>query len=213
MSYIYGPKEIEKMVFIQENKINNYIYINGDSIEGSELFKNDVCILNFASAKNPGGGYINGQTRGQEEFLCINSNLYEHLKDLDIYNLNRKNNNNCVYHDFCIFTKEVDIKKGFKSSIITCPAPNAGVARKKSVSEKEIINVINRRINILLNVAKIHGVKNIVLGAWGCGVFKNIEAEVAKAFKYHLEKYSFDNVIFAIPSDRLLNKFKTIISN
>ncbi len=51
MSYIYGPKEIEKMVFIKENKINNYIYINGDSIEGSELFKNDVCILNLLVLK------------------------------------------------------------------------------------------------------------------------------------------------------------------
>jgi len=60
--------------------------------------------------------------------------------------------------------------------IISCPAPNAGIARKRGVSEQDInIKTVNRMRKVLA-VAVKHGHKRVVLGAWGCGCFKgNIE--------------------------------------
>ncbi len=39
-----------------------------------------------------------------------------------------------------------------------------------------------RRIRILLLIAAVNGYKNLVLGAWGCGVFGNKPGDVAGVF-------------------------------
>jgi uncharacterized protein (TIGR02452 family) len=193
-----------------DTRKTNFLFWNCDSISASEKFKNNVCILNFASAKHAGGGFSKGQRTGQEEQLCMQSDLYEHLKVLKIYDLARKDNNDCLYHDFVVFTPDVEVNKDFKASFITCPAPNAGVARTKGVSESEILKTIKRRIETIIMIAENHGVKNLVLGAFGCGVFQNNEKDVALAFRMALKNTHFDNVIFAIPNKRVLGIFKNI---
>jgi uncharacterized protein (TIGR02452 family) len=52
----------------------------------------NVGVLNFASAKNPGGGFLNGSL-AQEENICLCSALYSCInqkKVLDMYSHNRK---------------------------------------------------------------------------------------------------------------------------
>lgn len=52
----------------------------------------------------------------------------------------------------------------------------------------------------VLAVAAAHGVRELVLGAWGCGVFRNDPAQVAEAFDAGLARYgaAFDRVVFAV---------------
>jgi uncharacterized protein (TIGR02452 family) len=38
----------------------------------------------------------------------------------------------------------------------------------------------------------------LVLGAWGCGVFRNDPRDVATTFRTHLERYEFERVVFAV---------------
>jgi uncharacterized protein (TIGR02452 family) len=52
-------------------------------------------------------------------------------------------------------------------------------------------------------VAAAEGYRRLVLGAWGCGVFRNDPAEVARAFRTHLTDGgrfagSFERVVFAV---------------
>ena len=58
------------------------------------------------------------------------------------------------------------------------------------------------RIERVLAVAKLHGQQVLVLGAFGCGVFKNNPAEVAAMFRSALDSKAFRGVfrrvIFAI---------------
>jgi uncharacterized protein (TIGR02452 family) len=51
----------------------------------------------------------------------------------------------------------------------------------------------------VLRVAAAHGHRELVLGAWGCGVFGNDPAEVAQVFAETLAASPwFDLVVFAV---------------
>ena len=48
-------------------------------------------------------------------------------------------------------------------------------------------------------MAAAHGHRQLVLGAWGCGVFANSPAVVAAAFRSALTRVPrFDRVVFAV---------------
>jgi hypothetical protein len=55
-----------------------------------------------------------------------------------------------------------------------------------------------------LPAAAAHGHRKLVLGAWGCGVFRNDPAVVAATFAAQLARAQghFDHVVFAVLDDR-----------
>ena len=62
----------------------------------------------------------------------------------------------------------------FLASVITAPAPNAGqVLRRAPDASPEIEACVRRRAGMVLAVARELGHRNLLLGAWGCGVFRN----------------------------------------
>ncbi len=169
------------------------------------------CALNFASAKNPGGGWLRG-AKAQEEDLARCSSLYHCLiKCGDYYSENRASKS-LVYTDHLIWSPGVPffrdeklnlLKEPFFASIITSPAPNAGEALARNpAAGAEIEAALRRRSKHVLSVARRHGQRTLVLGAWGCGVFRNDPSQVAGIFHEHLSSPdfagAFDRAVFAI---------------
>jgi len=169
-----------------------------------------VAILNFASAKNAGGGYVRG-TKAQEEDLCRCSLLYHALKEQPgYYRANRKCGTN-LYTDHMIYTQGASFFRADGTyelleaddvatlDVITAPAPNAGAARE---GPAEVQEALRRRAGYVLGAAVLNGIENIVLGAWGCGVFRCDPEMVADAFGTWLEgdhfRGLFKRVVFAI---------------
>lgn len=169
----------------------------------------DVVALNFASARNQGGGFLSGAL-AQEEALCRCSGLYACLKKKPIfYNENILCDNN-YYTDNIMYSPKVPffrdehhffLDKPFELSIITAPAPNLHGAQE---IDKNIVNkILVNRMDKILQVAQSHGHKNIVLGAWGCGAFGNDPADVAELFKSALIVLpAFEHVTFAVYDTR-----------
>lgn len=168
-----------------------------------------VVALNFASAKNPGGGFIRG-AKAQEEDLARCSALYScQLRQPDYYSENRAYGS-MLYTDHIIYSPEVPffrddkldlLDQPFCVSIITAPAPNAGEARQRGESAG-IQAALEGRARKVLAVAAARGHRCLVLGAWGCGVFRNDPRQVADVFAHGLHDASFagafDRVVFAI---------------
>jgi uncharacterized protein (TIGR02452 family) len=134
----------------------------------------------------------------------------------------------CLYLDDMIYSPQVPVirddydkllDKPFLISILTVPAVNAGAVRKHG--KKQEINKIEstmlRRTEKLLSVAAVNNYKVLVLGAWGCGVFKNNPEDVAGYFHHHLvenPKFNgvFEKVVFAIldntKDESVINSFR-----
>ncbi|MEL6348366.1 MAG: TIGR02452 family protein [Myxococcota bacterium] len=149
----------------------------------------DVVILNFASAKNPGGGFLNG-SQAQEESLARSSGLYVCLYGSPMYALNRRRKDPTYSHHMIyspgvpVFRDDVGrlLPQDWRSAFITSPAVNAGVARKRGVSTRRINSLMKERAHRLLRLGAQHGHRTVVLGAWGCGVFRNDPSMVANMF-------------------------------
>jgi uncharacterized protein (TIGR02452 family) len=150
-----------------------------------------VASLNFASAKNPGGGFLSG-SQAQEESLARASGLYSTLQTQpDFYTFHRQQATS-GYSDRVIYSPHVPVfrdeegnllAKPWKSSFITATAVNAGAVRKNEPTQAgNIIPVMQRRAKMVLAVAALHRYEALVLGAWGCGVFQNDPTSIAKIF-------------------------------
>lgn len=171
-----------------------------------------LVLLNFASAKNAGGGFING-AKAQEEDLARCSALYPCLRAAPMYyEANRTPGVDALYTDHMIYSPSVPffrvhsrelIDRPFMASVITAPAPNAGVHRTRGRGGlRSLEPALRRRAGYVLALAEARGHRQLLLGAWGCGVFRNDPHMVADAFGEWLESErfagSFDAVCFAI---------------
>jgi len=147
--------------------------------------------LNFASAKNPGGGFLTG-AQAQEEALARASALYPCLQAAPEYYEKNRANRSAVYLDLLIFSPLVPffrsdagtlLEKPVLASVITAPAPNRGAVVQNERQNLPLVETaLRRRAEMVLHVAQARGVESLVLGAWGCGVFRNDPAQVASIF-------------------------------
>ncbi|MBE7449316.1 MAG: TIGR02452 family protein [Kofleriaceae bacterium] len=170
-----------------------------------------LACLNFASARNPGGGYRGG-AQAQEESLARASALVPCLETrlADHYAPNRAARS-LLYLDLAIWSPAVPFFRDddgawlpapILASVITCAAPNAGaLADRGDPDLARVPEVLARRADLVLRVAAHHGVQTLVLGAWGAGVFGNDPATVADTFAGLLEgpfRGAFATVTFAV---------------
>jgi len=172
----------------------------------------NVMALNFASAKNPGGGFLKG-SQAQEESLARASGLYPCIVQMQaMYDANRQFRS-CLYTDNMIYSPGVPVFRDDRDqlleapylvSFVTAPAVNAGVVRRREPENVGTIeDVMRGRIEKVLSLAVIHHHETLVLGAWGCGVFRNNPKDVARWFGDHLTgsglfSRSFRRVVFAV---------------
>jgi uncharacterized protein (TIGR02452 family) len=182
--------------------------VQDESVSAAYKYNGKVAILNFASYKNPGGMFYEGSI-AQEESLCHESDLYcilasDRIVDM-FYRENRRHLNRALYGDNLLYTPNVTFihdKELRRMDVITCAAPNKGAAQKyQNVSDKECDTAMRGRIQHILLAAIDEGVEVLILGAFGCGVFKNDPRTVAQIFKEELIGCPF-KAVFAVPGEK-----------
>ena len=200
-----------------------YVTTNRTMEAAADYYGNKIAVLNFASATTPGGGVRKGSS-AQEEALCRVSNLYLCLTDKKLwesfYQKNRDAKNN-IHTDDIIYTPDVMVIKNddyktlqesdyFRVDVITCAAPNLrGVPANSfnrdegepiQLSDEELYKVHYKRAIKIMEVACANNVEVLILGAFGCGAFRNNPTVVAKAYKNAVEhfRHAFKEIEFAV---------------
>ena len=171
-----------------------------------------VAALNFASAKNPGGGFLNG-SEAQEESLARSSALHASLLRAPEYYERNRALASLLYSDSMVWSPDCPVFRNDKGELLARPtvatfvsvaAPNAKAVRGRSPEELSLIEpTLLRRSEYILALFAWHGCAELVLGAWGCGVFGNDPVMVARAFATHLGPGGrwagrFQRVVFSI---------------
>jgi len=164
-----------------------------------------VGLLNMASGMCAGGGVAKGSC-AQEEEICRRTSLYPRLKK----------------HKYplapmeLIFSPDVEIIKSADyhrlptcvtiSGVISMAAIRRPFTSSNNDSYKfnEDAVLMRNKIRMVLQTAHYHHINTLVLGAWGCGAFRNPAKEVAQIFRDLLVvdgaefKGAFKHITFAI---------------
>ena len=177
--------------------------------EGEE----DILCLNFASAKNPGGGFLGGAV-AQEESIARASGLYPCLLKAPEYYSYHREQQNFLYSDHMIWSPRVPVFKSENGnvthevlcvSVVTSAAVNAGELQKRNAAKSsEIEAVMRTRIEKLLALCVANNHPTLILGAWGCGVFRNDPDMIAGLFYEALTgKFAacFKRIVFAVKTN------------
>lgn len=157
-----------------------------------------TCMLNMASYKKPGGGVKTG-AMAQEEELARRSNLMVGLDNRNFYPLQI---NEYIYTQDVTFFKNKYYENidPFDCDVITIASVNLNGLDKPIDYE----DVMSKKISTMLYTPHQYGCKNLVLSAFGCGVFKNDPHFVASMFKKLLDNEFaslYNKIVFAILND------------
>ena len=185
-----------------------------------------TCVLNFASASNPGGGVINGSS-AQEEALCRCSTLYFNLNTNAMWNgfySPHRAARDPIHNDDAIWTPRVVVFKSdnafptalpesdwYEVDVISCAAPNLREHPSNSMNNgdgdrcirlapEKLRAIHEHRLSRILDIASANGEEAVVLGAFGCGAFRNDPAVVAAAAASVVPRYRtrFKVIEFAV---------------
>ena len=178
-------------------------------------------VLNMASRRNPGGGVATG-AGAQEETLFRRTNLFRSLYQFapyaeqygikpshHQYPLDR--NFGGVYTPDAIYFRESEqkgyalLEKPVSLSFITVAGMNRPDLTTGGMIANHHVEPIKNKIRTIFRIGLVHGHDSLVLGALGCGAFRNPPRHVARLFHEVMDepefKDKFRRIIFAILDD------------
>lgn len=221
-SVLYKPGEPEfgDLEEIAAEGSNTTSVTQESTLEAAWRLKDEKpCVLNFASAKNPGGGFLRGSV-AQEESIARASALYHTLiVHPEYYEENKRSQakNIGAYTDHAIYSPDIPVLRNdrgdwleepYTTSVLTSPAPNRSammddapmdLGEYRNTIDEAVEFVFRKRMKQVLRIMAKHGHRTLILGGWGCGVFGNDPEKVAEWFEEALKEHPyFDNIVFAI---------------
>ena len=162
-----------------------------------------ILVLNLANAVNPGGGVHRG-AKAQEEDLCRKSSLLLSLESKNArpyYDYN-KSLHTYMGSDAIIINPQVEIIKDENgnllpdtviAAVMTCAAPMLRYGME-GMTQSEYEALMYRRITGMLKTAAYLGYQYLILGAFGCGAFRNDARVVSDLFYKALKEFDYDGM-------------------
>ena len=200
--------------------------INDDCLEvGKQLKLNeglDVAILNMASRTTPGGGCRKG-CMAQEEQIFYRTNIFQSLFPFSFFakdyglNIDKENQyplqtlHGAIYTPQALLFRNNEQKgyslmdKPIELAFISVAAIRRPELENGKIANQYLIDMTKERMRTIFRIGLQHKHNALVLGAWGCGAYKNPPRHIAQLFKEVLEEEEFKNkfvkIVFAILED------------
>lgn len=194
-----------------------------------------VGVLSFASATKPGGGFLTG-AQAQEESIARASTIYASLVTAtaaQFHKLHKRDRRGGFYSHAMIFSPSVLVLRDdagtwvppYQIEVVTSAAVNAGLVRwnagdsPESDTAARIEGAMRERMARILFLFEQRGLRNIVLGSFGTGVFRNDVGMVADIWFDLLAEdnarfaHSFDRVVFGIIDRQTVERFKAVFES
>jgi len=189
-----------KINVLNQDVIKTVIDLNQELIKSDKL-NSKILVLNLASEKHFGGGAING-AMAQEEELFRKTNYGLHTGS-ELYPLKI---NEFVYTPNVSIIKNENYerltkKEIFQVDMLAMPALRRPRLINGELSDRDFDLTLNK-ISSIFKFAILNNITDLVLGAMGCGVFKNPPLDIIEIYNMCLETYDkyFNNIIFSIKS-------------
>lgn len=199
---------------------------NEDCLVAAKRLKDkgyNVAVLNMASRRNPGGGVYEG-AGAQEENLFRRSNLFMSMYAYTAYASQYGLSSNPEYkypldRNFGgVYTPGALVYRGlekdgypllgmdcFKMSFIAVPGMNRPDLTPTGRLAPGMVYGIKNKMRTIFRIGISRGHDALVLGALGCGAFRNPPRDIARLFHEVIEEIEFKNKIrlidFAIVED------------
>ena len=197
---------------------------NIDCLLAAEKLLNDgyhPAVLNMASRQNPGGGVQTG-AGAQEENLFRRTNLFQSLYQFTPYASNfglykskyqypLDRNFGGIYTPHATVFRGTEQKgyplldKSFQMSFIAVAGINRPTLASPEQIIPELIEPVKNKMRTIFRIGLLHHHDSLVLGALGCGAFRNPPAHIARLFHEVMEEEEFKNkyklLVFAILDD------------
>jgi len=224
--FYVNPPEVDKLPPVEGSVVDA---VNGDCIEVTrDLVEKGYrpVLLNMANRHTPGGGVLDG-ARAQEESLFRQSNLCVSLYRYDEYHAGllglppgtgrypMDRNTGGIYSGRVTFfrTGQRDgdklVDSPFECAVVSVAAINRPDLDAQGRLVDWAVEATEKKIRTMLRIGLLHGHDAIVLGAWGCGAFRNPPEHMAEIFRKVLNEAEFVNkfkvVRFAVIEDHNSN--------
>lgn len=181
-----------------------------------------IAILNFADPIKPGGGYMNGRTAQEEDVCRAVPALFPALASSAAYPLDPAATPPVMHTEIWRappFSSR--LPAAVPVTIVTAAAPNGNRALHAAVPlhGPGYRADFRRRMHWTLRAAHAAGCSTVILGAWGCGVFRNRADDVAELWSEVLDSLEwrgrFVCIAFAVPrgsTGRALAAFRRVLA-
>lgn len=201
-----------------EAESHTHVAITGRrSFEAAKAYPGKkVAVLNFANNHSIGGAPFSAGA--QEESLCrcstlfpclkaMRLNFYErHMRQYERHEINFMGNDDLIYTPGVtvfktdertepVYPQIMPREDWYPVDVITCAAPELWRGNPRPADYEALVT---SRIRKILDVAAREHVQVLILGAWGCGAFRNPSDIVARIFRQQLRHYDFETVEFAL---------------
>ena len=203
-----NPPKVDSIAVAESSM---YDAVNDDCIEVTRKLVEEgykPIMLNMANRHNPGGGVING-ARAQEESLFRQSNLCVSLYQYDEYHagllglppgngrypMDRETGG--IYSGRVTFFRrsprdgDALVEKPFECAVVSVAAINRPDLTPDGRLVDWAVAATKKKIRTILRIGLLHGHDAIVLGAWGCGAFRNPPKHMAQLFHEVLDEVEF----------------------
>ena len=175
----------------------------------------DICVLNMASSRNPGGG-VWGGAGAQEEYLfrCTDYYrfLYQYANNFDpqVYHVQRNAHHRYPLDPLYggIYSHGVTVFRDTEANgyaLLDSPVRLNFVAvaafhfnERCDAIPQPYVEPTKDKIRLMLRLAANNGQRRLVLGAFGCGAFHNEPHHMAQLFRQVIHESEFQGLFTSI---------------